>query len=128
MESTIPAEVDGKEDFGRAARTIVPKTAMLSLADLQPETFEPLVGTAFAVTAADLTGSTTLTLTTVKRLSVSYTGQGRVAFSLTFTGVPGQLLAQRMYCFDHPATGTQEFLITQLDLDPQGSRFEAIFT
>jgi hypothetical protein len=86
------------------------------------------VGTVFTVTAADLSGSTTLTLTAVKRLSVSYVGQGRVAFSLTFAGAPGQMLAQRAYCFDHAATGPQEFLITQLDLDPQGSKFEAIFT
>jgi len=101
-----------------------------TLADLTLETFEPLVGTTFKVTAPD-GASAELKLTEVaKRMErVRSKRLTRQPFSLFFEGPPGVMLRQHTYEFEHPQLdGTLTIFVVPVGQLGDGYEYEAVFT
>lgn len=60
--------------------------------------------------------------------SVDPGGQRRQAFSLVFRGPKEPILPQGTYRFEHTGMGTLDIFIVPIGSDPQGFRYEAVFT
>jgi hypothetical protein len=55
------------------------------------------------------------------------TGAGR-PFSLVFRGPGEPLRAQRIYHLEHPALGALDLFLVPIGREPDGLRYEAVFT
>jgi hypothetical protein len=93
---------------------------------LEPEDFEPHVGTAFRL--SDGPEPTTLELLAVER-SPRQAEHQRHPFSLLFAGAPGVVHEQRTYRLEHDAMGALDVFLSPkapLPGDPR-VRYEAVF-
>lgn len=89
-----------------------------------PQTFEPYVGSEFAVVDA----SVAIVLATVTRHAARDHGARRDPFSLLFVGPPGQALPQASYRLDHAALGELVIFIVPIGPSADGrQQYEAVF-
>jgi len=96
----------------------------MDLADLNLQTFEPLVGDAFAIDADP--GSVELALHSALALG-DWPG-GRQPFSLTFRGPREPQLPQAIYRLEHAEAGALEIFIVPIAADGESTMYEAVFT
>ena len=87
--------------------------------------FEPHVGTEFAVTVAGYSD----TLTLREAIAARGAAPGREAFSLTFHGARDDIcFEQQILPLVHPVLGTLEIAVTPLGRNTQGNfRYHAVF-
>ncbi|HEY3780536.1 MAG TPA: hypothetical protein VGL56_05590 [Fimbriimonadaceae bacterium] len=94
---------------------------------LEFETFEPLVGSDFAL-SSDEKGEAQATL---KLSSAVHIGEmnpfGRKPFSLVFEGDPNADISQGSYWFQHAKLGTHLIFIVPISSDSSCRRCQAIF-
>ncbi|MEL7091708.1 MAG: hypothetical protein AAFN94_08245 [Pseudomonadota bacterium] len=99
--------------------------------------FDPLVGDAFMLTAAD-------TAFEIKLLGVKRLGAGskrdrpvvidgvelpaREAFALSFSGPVDRGFQQGIFALTHPATGELHLMLTCFDADADARFYEAVFS
>ena len=92
---------------------------MADLETLTADDFAPLRHQPFALTA-DHAPRLELEL-------VEVTGGGR-PFSVVFRGPGEPLLSQRIYRIEHPALGPLDLFLVPVGREPDGLRYEAVFT
>ena len=109
---------------------------MRDLAALTAADFEPLVGTDFQVSGADVPGpdasapppATVLVIRLVQvQLLRERTGHRRQPFVLRFTGPASPVLAQQIQRLSHAEMGELEFFLGPVVSDPPGVTYEAVF-
>jgi hypothetical protein len=94
---------------------------------LTPATFEPHVGTEFAVRLDDGTAVRTV-LRTVERHAPRSHGDRTEPFSLTFVGPSGIALPQATYSIDHEHMGVLDIFLVPIGPDKGGQQqYEAVF-
>lgn len=91
------------------------------------QTFAPLAGSAFELTAGDADGRIALELVETGTGAVSASKVARDPFSLTFLQTDGPLLAQGTYPMSHPTLGAFELFVVPVGRDARGVRYEAVF-
>jgi hypothetical protein len=96
----------------------------MRLDELTAATFEPHIGSAFAI--GDAPAQIELVLESVTRLGDR--PGGREPFSLLFHGPPQPVLAQAIQRLEHPSLGVLEIFVVPLAPVGGASRYEAIFT
>jgi hypothetical protein len=96
----------------------------MDLSELTVETFEPLIGDTFTITAEPTTVG--LVLASVRALS-EWPG-GRQPFGLDFLGPREPVLPQAIYRLEHAELGVLEIFVVPIGRDADGTRYEAIFT
>jgi hypothetical protein len=98
----------------------------MMLESLTHESFEPHVGTGFAIEAGEY--AETLTLTEVKPRQ-PLAGFDRAPFSLSFTGASNELMFHsQTYEMRHPELGTLPIMISPTGRNDDGTfRYEAVF-
>jgi hypothetical protein len=95
------------------------------LEDFTVETFAPRVGETFRVD----TGSATVEMCLTEVTESEGAGpSGRTPFSLVFLDAGGEVLPQHIYPFEHDELGSFEIFIVPIGQDPDGVRYEAVFT
>lgn len=99
---------------------------MIALETLTHDTFAPLVGQRFKITAGE--ASAELVLANAQVQPGRRPEAIREPFSILFRGAPGLRATQGIYHFEHETLGAFDIFITQVKDGPQGSEFEAIFT
>jgi hypothetical protein len=95
---------------------------MISLDNVQLETFESLVGCVFT------TGGVRLEMSAVKALGHRHEAAVRAPLSVLFRGAQGLRLPQGTYRFECEDLSEIEIFITQVADGAEGSEFEAVFT
>jgi hypothetical protein len=95
---------------------------MISLDEVQLETFAPFVGSAFT------TEGVSLELSEVKAFKHRREDAVREPFSLLFRGLQGLRLPQGTYRFECEGLGEMEIFITQVADGAKGAEFEAVFS
>ena len=96
----------------------------MGLEELTAATFEPHIGTTFAIEAAP--AGVALVLESVTTLADR--PGGRDPFSLLFRGPAEPLLLQSIRRLEHAQLGVLEIFIVPLAPDAGGARYEAIFS
>ena len=97
------------------------------LQDLTSASFEPHVGTAFAI---PVEGGEPLELVLDSvRLHEPHPGPRAQPFSAYFRGPRTPVLLQRIYRLDHPEMGALDLFLVPIGPDPQGRgmSYEAVF-
>jgi hypothetical protein len=97
------------------------------LQDLTSASFEPHLGTAFAI-PVEGGGALELVLASV-RLHEPHPGPRAQPFSAYFRGPAAPVLLQRIYRLDHPEMGALELFLVPIGPDPKGGgmNYEAVF-
>lgn len=96
------------------------------LENLTHESFEPHIGSAFAIEVGEY--SETLTLDAVKTRE-PLPGFDRAPFALSFTGASNELMFHsNTYEMEHPELGTLPIMISPTGRNDDGTfRYEAVF-
>lgn len=95
------------------------------------DTFTPLLGTTFTVTATDASGRThavPLTLVDATPAPAPAGDRGRAPFSLLFRGPAHLHLHQATHPLTHATLGATELFLVPVGLDADGAQYEAVFT
>ena len=100
---------------------------MTDLAELTVDDFTPHAGSRWTLRAAGIAEAIPLDL-----VEIAAGGQalrrGRRAFSLIFRGPRGPSLPQGLYHLEHPVMGQLEIFLVPITPEPDGARYEAVFT
>jgi hypothetical protein len=98
------------------------------LDQLQLSTFQPLVGQRFSL-HADAGGAEALPFVLVEANALGHgESRPRIPFSLVFRGPLQPVMPQRIYRLELEALGAFDLFLVPIGRDPQGMRYEAIFT
>jgi hypothetical protein len=100
---------------------------MTDLAQLTADDFAPHAGSRYRLHVEGAAEPVTLELAEVTAGGKGARQGGR-AFSVVFRGPRGLFLPQRIYRLEHEAMGTLDLFLVPIEPDPQGARFEAVFT
>ncbi len=92
------------------------------LDDLTRGSFEPQIGTRFAVTSAS--PAFELELADVSDVG---DGNGGLNFALLFRGPRERALAQGMVELEHPALGAVALFVVPVGVDAEGMQYEVVF-
>ena len=100
---------------------------MTDLADLTADDFTPHAGSRWSVLAAGAAEPVALDLVEIVAGGQALR-RGRRAFSLIFRGPRGPWLRQGTYRLEHPMMGPLEIFLVPITPEPDGARYEAVFT
>lgn len=95
---------------------------------MTPSTFEPHIGTLFAI-IVDASTTISAVLSSVTRHAPRSHGERTEPFSLVFTAsAGGDSLAQATYSLDHSELGVMSVFLVPIKPEPGGAqRYEAVF-
>lgn len=96
------------------------------LADLALPDFAAGLGERFRLVAAG--AALELELVSADALSESMRAGSRQPFSLVFRGPRAHALPQRIHRLENPRLGVLEIFLVPIEPDPDGPRYEAVFT
>ncbi|HWA83497.1 MAG TPA: hypothetical protein VG820_08700 [Fimbriimonadaceae bacterium] len=101
---------------------------MTALDQVTAETFQPLVGSEFRLTAQE--GQPPIATLTLHEVAPSKykPDSGRMPFSLFFDGPAQPALEQSVYCLSHDALGDLVIFIVPVSGDSQSRRYQAVFS
>ena len=107
----------------------MPARARLSavLETFTAATFQPHVGETFHLRLEGLPPAD-LILLTATELPASAVGQRRMPFSIEFRGPAAPIFPQATYRLEHAGLGAFDLFLVPVGADPEGVRYEAIFT
>lgn len=95
---------------------------------LELSSFAPHVGERFALRRAE-PGAAPLDLVLLEANALAHgEGRPRTPFSLVFRGPVQPVMPQSIHRLEHAAMGTLDLFLVPIGRDPQGIRYEAIFT
>jgi hypothetical protein len=100
----------------------------VELSDAVRETFEPFVGTSFALVTE---AGEELSVDLVEAVDLGSGGVGqplRGPFSLLFRAPADAVLPQRIYSLRHPDLGAFDLFLVPVRADERGLMIEAVFT
>lgn len=103
----------------------------IDLADVTLETFVPLVGSTFELSAFDAEGAEhllALELREAEAWPAPPGDRGRAPFTLLFVGPADKHVGQGTHPLSHRELGKLEIFIVPVARDADGTRYQAVFT